>query len=173
MYRLYCDLDSDEEVAMFRFVGQGDGPVFDGGSISASEIEGLFLMTDGVMLDFMYMKPGVLACSHRAKTEMASILGDAVQFVNVGDGMGGSVDVINITNVIDLIDKERSGIKYLPDGRVMKIDPFHFKGVDEVDGHIFKIPETSHREIYVDARFKEWFDQSGLSGLVFEIVSDE
>lgn len=170
MYRLYCDLDSDDDVAMFRFVGQGDGPVFDGKSISDSEIEGLFLMSGGAKLDFMYMKPGVIACSHRAAAEMASIVGDAVQFVNVSNGMGGSVDIINIINVVDLLDKQRSGIKYLPDGKIMKIDPFYFKRVGDVDGHIFKIPETSHREIYVDAKFKKWFDQSGLSGLLFERV---
>src|SRR5690349_17620637 len=48
---------------------------------------------------------------------------------------------INVLNIVDALDKQKSKIKYFSSGRIMEIEEYFFNCDKLKDQHIFKIPE--------------------------------
>ena len=79
--------------------------------------------------------------------------------------------VLNVTTVIDCLDREKSKIKlFKSSGRIMRIEEyaFHRELLDNV--FIFKIPEEVFTHPYVTEDFKELIEQNGIKGFKFICV---
>lgn len=78
---------------------------------------------------------------------------------------------INIIKVLDCLDKEKSQIKYLSSGRVMRIERYVFKEGCLADSNIFKIPEQIKNRHYVSDAFKSMVEMKNLKGMVFKQIA--
>ena len=76
----------------------------------------------------------------------------------------------NATNVVDVLDEEKSKIKRYTDGGVMRVE--HHILLDSVTAlpPIFKIPQTGRNTTYVNEEFVQRVQASGLQGFRFELL---
>jgi hypothetical protein len=74
--------------------------------------------------------------------------------------------VLNVTNVIDAIDYERSTFRKLPSGRILTVKKHVFKSeyISNID--IFKVPYFT-TNVYVSDRFRQTVIDNNLSGFDF------
>lgn len=81
------------------------------------------------------------------------------------------VKLVNITNVIDCLDHERSELEMMF-GEIIGAIKLHFRPEKLVDKMIFKIPEFSQTRFFVTDKFKDLVENSKLKGYRFEKVCD-
>jgi hypothetical protein len=74
--------------------------------------------------------------------------------------------LFNVTNVLDALDKEKSGIVYFDDGDILDIERYVFK--NEIIGmaEIFKLPKRAS-SVYVTDSFVGKVRDAGLRGVSF------
>jgi hypothetical protein len=78
-----------------------------------------------------------------------------------------SVYAFNVTNVIDVLDENKSEVKrFKSSGRIMSIERYEFIPHLLEDQVIFKIPQQKVR-IYVTDKFVKRVNEHGLVGLEF------
>ena len=92
---------------------------------------------------------------------------DSVQVLNAKN-KSEKLYVLNVTKVIDCLDKETSVLKLFPSsGRIMRVEKYAFYRDFLKDTFIFKIPEEVHTHPYVTEEFKTIIEQNGIKGFKF------
>lgn len=77
--------------------------------------------------------------------------------------------VVNITNIIDCLDYDKSEIKHFPSsGRVMRVVNYVFKIEKLKNTTIFKLPEFPKGISYVTDRFKNIVEENNIKGFKFK-----
>ena len=80
--------------------------------------------------------------------------------------------VINVTDVIDCLDYDKSEIKRFPSsGRVMKVIKYSFHRSRLKNATIFKLPEFVKTTCYVTEEFKKVTEENNIKGFKCESVS--
>jgi hypothetical protein len=77
---------------------------------------------------------------------------------------------VNVLNLLDALDYEKSKITRFPSGGVMFIDEYAFREDVISDSDIFKIAEAPLKSVLVSERFKALTEKNGLLGLAFKKV---
>lgn len=77
--------------------------------------------------------------------------------------------VINVTDVIDCLDYEKSELKLFPSsGRVMRVIRYAFRTEKLKNATIFKLPEFPNGISYVTERFKNVVEENNIKGFKFK-----
>lgn len=77
--------------------------------------------------------------------------------------------VVNITNIIDCLDYDKSEIKRFPSsGRVMRVIKYVFKIEKLKNATIFKLPEFLKGISYVTEEFKKVVEENNIKGFKFK-----
>lgn len=77
--------------------------------------------------------------------------------------------VVNITNIIDCLDYDKSKIKRFPSsGRVMRVIKYVFKIEKLKNATIFKLPEFPKGISYVTEEFKKVVEENNIKGFKFK-----
>lgn len=95
------------------------------------------------------------------------IIKDSVQFFRT-DSNYGDLYVVNVTCVLDCLNREKSNIVLFPSSdRIMAIKEFAFS-MDKIRNNIlFKIPEKSKSFSFATEEFKEIIEKNCLKGIKF------
>lgn len=76
--------------------------------------------------------------------------------------------VLNVTRVIDCLDKDNAVLKFFPSsGRIMKVEKYAFYKDMLKGAFIFKIPEEVYTHPYVTEEFKTIIEQNDIKGFKF------
>lgn len=114
------------------------------------------------------------AFSIKAKDALYNLIKNEVEFLDLNCNEGDFC-VINITNVLDVIDRDKSIYKTFSDGiRIMRFIKYSFINSSKLrDSHIFKIQEHKYgNSSFVSEKFKKCVEDNKLEGFVFEEVWD-
>lgn len=85
-------------------------------------------------------------------------------------GPFGPYFAINVLDIVDCLDHDRSEITLYSNGAVMMVDSYAFKAGCLKDKHILKLPETRDLEVLVSEQFKNVVETNKLQGLKFPRV---
>jgi len=99
-------------------------------------------------------------------------MSDKVQILPIDYEGIKTLYVLNVINMVDCLDYDKSVLRRWEDGRVSEIDEFafHYSIVSQHD--IFKIPEKNRTHIFVSDKFKATVEENGLIGFKFTEVWD-
>lgn len=85
----------------------------------------------------------------------------------------GQFYFLNITNIIDGLDLNKSKIKYFSDGNIMRVEQYYFnKNILSSNTNIFKIKGIERGDIFVNEKTKKLIEDAGLEGFIFTQVWD-
>ncbi len=77
--------------------------------------------------------------------------------------------VINVTDIIDCLDYEKSELKRFPSsGRVMRVTKYVFRTKKLKNATIFKLPEFPKGISYVTEQFKKVVEENNITGFKFK-----
>ena len=117
---------------------------------------------------FCHAIPNFPAFSSRAVDAMHDVLERFGQLLPLETDVG-PYWAYNVTNVIDVLDRQASKIKMFK-GRILEIERMRFRQ-DAIEGQfVFKIPETVGSAAYVTEAFRSIVHRSGLSGFFFRVT---
>jgi hypothetical protein len=124
------------------------------------------------LVDILYGDLGVYFVSEHFKQKMERFLNNYVEFLPLGDIRGVPYFVLNVVNVIDCLDKNRSDIFYSPSfpEKILNVHQYVFKNIP-IDGPIFKVPEDI-TEIFVTDKFTNMILKNGITGVGVDIPND-
>jgi hypothetical protein len=108
--------------------------------------------------------------SARAKQLIEPVLSDRAQWLPLAFEEK-EYWLLNLLNLVDALDHERSRVSRLPDGKVMCIDAYAFKPEMLEQQWMFKVP-TAPFDVLVTERFRSLVEEQGLTGLYFQPVWD-
>ena len=78
--------------------------------------------------------------------------------------------VVNVVNVIDALDYEKSEFRRFSNGEIMDCIKYYFKPQIAESQHIFKIPLGNSINIFVSDEFKKRVEEAKLKGFIFAEV---
>ena len=99
-------------------------------------------------------------------------MSDKVQILPIDYEGTKTLYVLNVINVVDCLDYEKSKIRRFSDGTVSEIDEFAFDYSKVSQHDIFKIPEKIWSTVFVSDKFKATVEENGLIGFKFTEVWD-
>jgi hypothetical protein len=109
--------------------------------------------------------PSALGCSKKAYKILDPLIKKSVKLLPVNCSEG-DYSLLKVTDIVDCLDHENSGIDRFDSGRIMWINPFAFYPDKLRDKHFFKIPEIE--TIYFASQiFKDCVEKHNLEGLIF------
>jgi hypothetical protein len=108
--------------------------------------------------------------SERAMLELKSFSQNKIQFLPVTYNGNQTLYLINVIEVIDCLDRERSIIKRSYEGKIITVKKHEFIKERLENADIFKIPEAINFTIYVSDNVKKFIEESGLIGFEFTEV---
>lgn len=117
--------------------------------------------------DFPPIDAALCVFSERAVRTLAPLLGESVEYLSL-DVAGGGVTLVNILNVIDCLDEEKSEVYRLPNGQPLLVSNYQFRSLDVPALHMFRIPQTRGTEVIVSDQFCSAIQSAGLTGYEFE-----
>jgi len=122
----------------------------------------------GQPMDFMFVRPGVFACSCRAMSVISKIISNEVEFlpIRLGDAL---YHIMNIVNVIDALKIEEPILEFsaYQDGRLPSCPHLAFD-TNVVNGAVlFKVPQLIESHIFANGQFVETIRDNDLHGLNF------
>jgi len=115
---------------------------------------------------------GHLVVSERAVQILQPLMSDKVQILPIDYEGTKTLYVLNVINVVDCLDYEKSKIRRMRDGTVSEIDEFAFDYSKVSQHDIFKIPEKIWSTVFVSDKFKATVEENGLIGFKFTEVWD-
>lgn len=120
--------------------------------------------------DFPYLASHVVALTPRAWSALRPKIGDSVEALPL-DVQGEEYQALNVLDVLDCLDLERSELRTLPDGSVVGVRRWALRK-DVVESHdIFKARAAELQAVLVSERFRGWVEEAGLAGASFDPVS--
>lgn len=85
----------------------------------------------------------------------------------------GDFYAINVTNVLDCIDYDKSQYKTFRDGkRIMRFTKYVFNPEKVTSQNLFKISDEPLKRPFVSDKFRKRIIECGLTGFVFELAWD-
>jgi hypothetical protein len=117
--------------------------------------------------------PGLANCGHlpifsqRAWDVMHPLIAYCCEALPIKHPSGKPFYIINVLDMIDCLDEERSVVKRFLDGRIMRVIQYHFMTGLLKGKHIFKTPLKSSADLLVSQVFRQWVEEHGLKGLLF------
>ncbi|WP_373461116.1 imm11 family protein [Paenibacillus sp. V4I5] len=105
--------------------------------------------------------------SERAVTALANFLENTSQVLPLKHEKE-KFYAINILNIVDGFDKQKSKIKYFNSGKIMNIEEYFFHCDKIVNQHIFKIPERLKSTVFVSDVFVQAVKDHSLKGFIFK-----
>ena len=80
---------------------------------------------------------------------------------------------MNIMNVLDLLDAEKSIIKRLSSGKIIDIKKYSFdEKILSINSNLFQLHHVSRSLIFVNEKTKQLIESAGLEGFIFTQVWD-
>lgn len=114
---------------------------------------------------------GVFAFNTRAIESLDSFLQGNVEYLPL-EYSKGEYYLINVLNLLNGIDYNKSIITRFNDGSIMRFEKYAFS-LDKVKGeHIFKIIDEPRKAPFVSDEFRNKVIQEGLTGFLFTEVWD-
>jgi len=117
--------------------------------------------------DFPHLATPVPLFSERAVAELKDLLTPAGQLLEVFHG-GDRYYALNVTNLVDALDREKSRLKFFKNGRVMNIEHHEFIPERVVGQIVFKLPDAPDMDVYVTEVFVQAVRSLKLTGFAFE-----
>jgi hypothetical protein len=121
--------------------------------------------------DFTMYK-GAIVLNARAVRVLSPLMGDAVELLPL-QCEEGEFWLLNVLQVLDCLDRERTVFTYWPDGDVKGASKIFFQAGCLEDRHIFRLPIHNYSRVYVSQAFKDLVDEHDLRGLRFELAQWE
>ncbi|MEY8743370.1 imm11 family protein [Paenibacillus tundrae] len=124
--------------------------------------------------DFPKFRIGKPVISKRVKEtmEQEQLLKEEVEFLPLMND-NDELFMLNVTNILDCVDYNRSGIDRFEDGSWFRFNKLVFDPTKIPDGTcMFKIKETAGVQVFVTEKFKEWIEEHKFKGLHFSVVCD-
>ena len=126
----------------------------------------------GSVGDFAYLTPGILCCSESAKNKLDDISSSVEWIKFTIDGVQGHWYFINVTDVKDCLDREKSEIDYLDDEEteIFDVEEYVFKDIESIDSYIFKVKGIEATQIFCTDKFVELIEDSSITCVTFKKV---
>mgnify|MGYP007056189962 CR=1 FL=1 len=119
-----------------------------------------------------YPNFAVPAISEKAKNVLGGYFENLVEIFPLETGKLGKYFFMNITNVLDCLDEEKSDISYFSSGRIKEIKSYDFKKNLNYDSlRIFKLKNYERGKIFVSEETKNRIEKSSLVGFKFIAIS--
>lgn len=113
------------------------------------------------------------AISQKAKDILEKHFEGLVEIFPLNVGKWGTYYFINIMNVLDVFDLEKSELRILSSGTIFRINKYVFKSeIIKCNSNIFKIENDKRGPIYVNEKTKKLIEEAGLEGFIFTQVWD-
>ncbi len=112
--------------------------------------------------------------SQKAKELLESQISEYVQIFPLETGKLGQYYFLNILNVLDCLDREKSEIEYLPSSdMIFEIKKWEFNSIlNNENSKIFIIKNQMGERIYVNEDIKTIIDHNQLKGFIFKEVGE-
>jgi hypothetical protein len=126
--------------------------------------------------DFVHLSGSVPVISQKAKDALAPFIASECEILPLLELRGKPFYAINVLNVIDCLDIEKSDISWAPDlpRRIWRINKYIF---DETripqETMLFKIPNEAISNIFVTRKFIDCVIDHGLRGAAFRDPSQD
>ena len=108
--------------------------------------------------------------SERFKKVIEDYVNDLVEFfpIKIKTREEQTYYIMNVVNICDCLDKEKSEIKYFSDNSgIMNVIEYSFKPMEEKKSFIFRL-QGYEKNIYINERIKEVLENAGMRGVKFE-----
>jgi hypothetical protein len=125
----------------------------------------------GKPVDIMGMMGHGLAFSDRAVEVLTPLIGDVIELLPLAYDGPGRFQVVNLLDIVDCLDEERSSVARYSDGEIMLVYKYAFKPGSTEGHHLFKCKQCLLRDL-VSADFKALVEESGLVGAYFIPVGE-
>ena len=111
--------------------------------------------------------------SKKAWECLKNLIDDEIELLSISFDEG-EYFIINVLEILDCIDYERSEYKTFSDGRIMRIKKYEFIRNEIYGKHIFKLKDFAVNYAFVSDEFKSIVERNDLHGFKFvHVWSDE
>jgi hypothetical protein len=125
----------------------------------------------GKPVDVINLMGNGLAFSERAAEVLIPLVGDVIELLPLTHDGPGRFQVVNLLDIVDCLDEERSQIERFYDGSIQSVERYAFKP-GSIDGHhLFKCKQWGLHDL-VSAEFKALVEEKGLVGAYFRAVGE-
>ncbi len=108
------------------------------------------------------------AISSRAKEVLEKHLEGLVEIFPLDAGKWGTYYFLNIMNVLDLLDTEKSIVRRLSSGKIIDIDKYSFdEKILSINSNLFQLHHVRRSLIYINEETKQLIESAGLEGFIF------
>ena len=106
----------------------------------------------------------------RAVEATQHAIGDYVEFLPIvhDEPELGELYLVNVTAVLDCLDRDKSAITYFDDGSILSVSTYAFDAKTVGATPLFRIKGLELKNIFASDSFKNLFEASGLTGLSFK-----
>jgi hypothetical protein len=125
----------------------------------------------GKPVDFIGLMGHGLAFSDRAAEALAPLIGYTIELLPLAYDGPGRFQVVNILDIVDCLDEERSKVRRYSDGEIMIVEKYAFKPGSTDGHHLFKCKQCLLHDL-VSAEFKALVEEKGLVGAYFKPVGE-
>lgn len=113
------------------------------------------------------------AISEKAKNVLEKHFNGLVEIFPLNVGKWGTYYFMNIMNVLDLLDTEKSSIRRLSSGKIIDVKKYSFDNkILSINSNIFQLQNISRGLIFVNEETKVLIENAGLEGFIFTQVWD-
>lgn len=120
--------------------------------------------------NFVDLDPGVLICDSYAWVCLEKHISNEVEALNI-DVEGLDMKILNITNIVDCLDEDKSEAVYFTDSEeIMRVKKYFFNKELLDKTMLFKIPQLSRSYIFATDSFREKIIEYKLTGLEFKLL---
>ena len=125
----------------------------------------------GKPVDIIGLMGDGLAFSDRAAEVLAPLIGDRIELLPLAYDGPGHFQVVNMLDIVDCLDEERSQIERFYDGSIQSVERYAFKPGSTEGHHLFKCKQWGLHDL-VSSEFKALVEQNGLVGAYFKPVGE-
>jgi hypothetical protein len=125
----------------------------------------------GKPMDIIGLMGCGLTLSDRAVEVLAPLIGDVIELLPIAYDGPEHFQVVNMLDVIDCLDEERSQYERYDNGKIMIIDKYVFKPGSTDGHHLFKCKQCLLEDL-ASADFKALVEESGLIGAYFTPIGE-
>jgi hypothetical protein len=125
----------------------------------------------GKSVDIINLMGDGLTFSDRAVEVLAPLVGDVIELLPLAYDGPGRFQVVNMLDLVDCLDEERSQIERFYDGSIQSVERYVFKPGSTDGHHLFKCKPWGLHNL-VSAEFKALVEQHCLIGAYFKPVGE-
>lgn len=167
--RLEADVESYASIVLASRREYDMLPIFDGRRLDAGWPRLHGRLTDQPVADFAYLTAGMFACRLSVWETLRVDLEQEVEVLPI-EVEPVPFAVINVTNRIDCLDRQRSRIRHFPGSdRVYRVLDHVFETERIASSYLFKVPEL-RTDVFATEAFERIVTSAGFSGLRFDVV---